>query len=589
MDNQRIAQILEEMADLSEIIGDNTFKIQAYRRAAETIFRLNEPIQEVWARGESIPGIGKGIRTLIEAITPDGESPELVRLRAEVPAELIKLTRIPGIGPKTVGRLWQALGVRTLEEVKQAAKEQKIRAIKGVGAKTEMLLLRGIEKAEMPKERWPLIEALSISEEICARLRDYPEVKRCEVAGSIRRARELVKDIDLVVMTEAAPAVAERLKTFPGNIEVVAWGEEKISFRYASLQPIAVDVRLFSPEQFASGLVHFTGSKEHNVFLRQRAKEKGWKLSEYGLEDERTGEIQTFEQEEALYAALSIPYFTPELRDTEVVGGDAFWKAATAASLEALIKQEDIQGDLHMHTTASDGGDSIEAMARAAKKMGYRYIAVTDHSQSLKVARGLTVEQLLQHMEAIRTVEEKLSNEWGEPFYILRGAEVDILPDGTLDYPDEILERLDLVIASVHTSFKQSNEEMTARILRAARHPFVDIIAHPTGRLIGRREAYGLDVGKLIEQAAVSGVVLELNSYPERLDLSPSYLRLAQEAGVQLAINTDAHHTDGLAWMALGVKIARKALLRPAQVINTWPPEKLFQFLARHRKHWRKR
>ena len=588
MDNQRIAQMLEEMADLSEIIGENTFKVQAYRRAAEAIARLNEPVQAVLASGGSVPGIGKGIRTFIEGITPEGDSPELQRLRAEVPVDLIKLTRIPGIGPKTVARLWQSLGVRTLEEVKQAAKEQKIRSLKGIGAKTEMLLLRGIEKTEKPLERWPLMDALHLSEEICARLRKVPGVMRCEVAGSIRRVRELIKDIDLVVMTETAQTVAEYLKTFPGNIETVAWGAEKVTFKYGALQAVNVDVRFFSPTEFISGLVHFTGSKGHNVFLRQRAKEKGWKLSEYGLEDEQAGVLQSFQTEEALYAALSLPYLTPELRDIEVIGGETFWKEATEEAVQALITSSNIQGDLHMHTTASDGGDSIEAMARAAKKKGYRYIAITDHSRSLKVARGLSVEALLEHMKAIHAVEEKLSDEWGEPFYILRGAEVDILPDGTLDYPDDILEGLDLVIASVHTHFKQDKQEITERILKAARHPFVDIIAHPTGRLIGRRDAYALDVEALIEQAMRSGVVLELNSYPERLDLAPSYLHLAQASGVTIAIDTDAHNIAGLAWMDLGVKVARKALLRPEHVINTWAPEKLFEFLGRHRKHRRK-
>lgn len=587
MDNQRIAHMLEEMADLSELMGENTFKVQAYRRAAETIARLSEPVQEVLARGAAIPGIGKGIRSFIEGITPEGESPELQRLRAEVPVDLIKLTRIPGIGPKTVARLWQALGVRTLDEVKQAAKEQKIRSLKGMGAKTEMLLLRGIEKAETPLERWPLMDALHLSEEICARLRNIPGVMRCEVAGSIRRVRELIKDIDLVVMTEAAQTVAEHLKIFPGNIETVAWGEEKVTFTYGALQAINVDVRFFSPKEFISGLVHFTGSKEHNVFLRQRAKEKGWKLSEYGLEDEASGTLQSFQTEEALYRALSLPYLTPELRDTEVIGGETFWKEATEEAVQALITPSDIRGDLHMHTTASDGGDSIEAMARRAKAKGYRYIAITDHSRSLKIARGLSVEELLEHMKAIRDVEEKLSNEWGEPFYILRGAEVDILPDGTLDYPDDILESLDLVIASVHTHFKQERQEMTERMLKAARHPFVDIIAHPTGRLIGRRDAYAVDVEALIEQAARSGIVLELNSYPERLDLSPPYLHLAKTSGVQIAIDTDAHNVQGLSWMALGVKVARKALLRPEHVINTWAPEKLFDYLGRHRRRRR--
>ncbi|MBE3595553.1 MAG: DNA polymerase/3'-5' exonuclease PolX [Hydrogenibacillus sp.] len=575
--NRYIARVLEKIADYSEILGENAFKVRSYRRAAQTIESLDVPIAELLDRGEAIPGIGKGIGAVVREILEHGESPLLKALEEKVPKALIRLLAVPGIGPKTVGKLIRELDIDSEAKLEQAIQAQKIRALPGFGAKIERRIAEALRAAHDPNARRPLADMAPIAREICRTIARLPGVDRCEIAGSIRRVSERPKDVDLVVATRQAKTVAEAVREVAGTGHVTAFGPDKVSFTFEALWPIPVDVRFVAPEQYGSALLHFTGSRAHNIFLRQRAKMLGLKLNEYGL-SHGDGRLETFADEAALYARLGLPYVSPELRDDAEI-----FAPARVRLLDGLISSEDIRGDLHMHTRSSDGGNTIEEMARAAYARGYRYIAVTDHSASLKVAGGLSVERLKAQVEEVRRIETRLSEEWGAMFYIFAGTEVDILPDGTLDYPDEVLAALDFVVASVHTSFRQSRETMTARLLSAVRHPYVDLIAHPTGRLIGRREAYAVDMEAVIEAAARYDKVLELNASPYRLDLNVDHLRLAAQAGVKIAISTDAHNVSELEQMHLGVQYARKALIPRSMVQNAMDPEALIAYLSRNR------
>ncbi|RKQ84598.1 DNA polymerase/3'-5' exonuclease PolX [Brockia lithotrophica] len=576
MDNLEIAWVLSRIADYYEILGESAFRVNAYRRAAETVERLDRPVAEVL---EDLPGVGKSIRAVIEELLTTGESQLLRSLEERVPGDLLRLLDVPGIGPRTIYRLYTELGLTTVEEVRAAAEAKKIRTLKGFGGKVEARILEGIRAMGKRRERVPLAEVYPLAQALVAQIRRIPGVLDAVVGGSIRRVEPTIGDIDIAVKTTTPEEVSERIVRLRGVREILARGEDALSFQYELLWPIRVDIRFFAPEIFGSGLVYFTGDKEHNIYLRRLAKGRGYHLSEWGFEREAdpTDRILCPEEED-VYRVLDLFAPSPELRI-----GDTPFRPENRERISHLVRLEDIRGDLHMHTDYSDGGDTLEAMARAALARGYTYIAITDHSRSLKVAGGLSLERLREQGEEIRRLEERLSEEAGRPFVILRGAEVDILPDGSLDYEDEVLRELDLVVASVHTHFQQSREEITARIVRAARHPFVDIIGHPTGRVYGRRDAYALDVEALIAAAQESGVTLELNSHPYRLDLGPPHLALAQEHGVRIAINTDAHNVEGLEDMFFGVATARKAYVLRDTVINTWDFPRLWSYLRRNR------
>ncbi|HHO81318.1 MAG TPA: DNA polymerase/3'-5' exonuclease PolX, partial [Bacillaceae bacterium] len=563
MDNLEIAWVLSRIADYYEILGENAFRVNAYRRAAETIERLDRPVAEVL---ENLPGVGKSIRAILEELLTTGESQLLRSLEERVPGDLLRLLDVPGIGPRTIYRLYTELGLTTVEEVRAAAEAKKIRTLKGFGGKVEARILEGIRAMGKRRERVSLAEVYPLAQALVAQIRRIPGVLDAVVGGSIRRVEPTIGDIDIAVKTTSPEEVSERIVRLRGVREILARGGDVLSFQYELLWPIRVDIRFFAPEIFGSGLVYFTGDKEHNIYLRRLAKGRGYHLSEWGFEREADPTDRVLCPEEVdVYRFLDLFAPTPELRI-----GDMPFRPENRERIPHLVRLEDIRGDLHMHTDYSDGGDTLEAMARAALARGYAYIAITDHSRSLKVAGGLSLERLREQGEEIRRLEERLSEEAGRPFVILRGAEVDILPDGSLDHEDEVLRELDLVVASVHTHFQQSREEITARIVRAARHPFVDIIGHPTGRVYGRRDAYALDVEALVAAAQESGVTLELNSHPYRLDLGPPHLALAQEHGVRIAINTDAHNVEGLEDMFFGVATARKAYVLRDSVINTW-------------------
>lgn len=573
MKNLQLAATLNEIADLLEILGENPFRIRAYRRAARSIELLPESIETVWREGrlQEIEGVGKGLAAGIEQWLAEGVMDAHEELKRRIPRGLLEVVRVPGVGPKTAKLLYDALGVQSLADLEEACRAGRVRTIKGLGPKTEENILRGIERLRRFAARTPIGVALPLAQGIVAELAALPAVRRAAYAGSLRRGRETVGDIDVLVASSAPDQVIEAFVALPGVEHILSRGQEKASVLLA--QGLQVDLLVVPEEQFAAALHHFTGSKEHNVTLRELARARGLRISEHGIVDEATGAAIPVLEEEDIFSALGLPFIPPELRED---GSEI--SAARAGVLPRLVELSDIRGDLHVHSTWSDGRASIREMAEAARARGYEYIAITDHSKSLGVARGLSPERLVQQIEEIRAL-----NRLWDDFQILAGAEVDILPDGTLDYDDELLRRLDIVVASVHSAMNQDRETMTERIIKAMRHPCVDIVAHPTGRVLGRREAYDVDVERLIVAAAETGTCLEINASPERLDLSDVYARAAKDAGVWLAINTDAHDVESLQQMALGVVTARRGWVEKRHVLNCLPLPELRRTLKRGR------
>ncbi|SEM98912.1 DNA polymerase/3'-5' exonuclease PolX [Lihuaxuella thermophila] len=567
MKNAYISAVLQQLADFMELNGENPFKVGAYRRAARAVENSRVPVAEMMDRLEDLPGVGKGTAGVIEEIITTGTSRQLEELRQKLPSGLPDLLSLPGMGPKSIHALYRELNITNLNELKAAAEQEKIRSLPGFGPKKELKILEAIEQFQKRPERRLLHEAMLVATRVKDYLSDDGRILRVELAGSIRRRKETIKDIDFVVATREPKEVGEYIVSMPEVLEIVNQGETKVSVivRVEGIE-MNVDVRLVSPSQFASALHHFTGSKEHNVRIRQRAKQFGWKVSEYGIFDPETEVTQTFDDEAAFFAHLGLPYIPPELREDR---GEM--EKAERGKLPQLIEPGDYRGDLHMHTVYSDGADSILKMARAAREKGYEYIAITDHSRFLKVANGLTIEELKEQWAEIDEVNKEFDD-----FTVLKGTEMDILPDGRLDFPDEILEQLDIVIASIHSSFKQDEQTMTRRIVEAMENPHVDIIAHPTGRLINRRHAYALDMDHIFQAAKDTGTILELNANPHRLDLNDEYLKKAKEEyGLTFTINTDAHSVEGLNNLPYGIATARRGWLEKGDVINTLPLEEL--------------
>jgi DNA polymerase (family X) len=566
-----VIKLLEKIAIYLEIKGENPFKIAAFRKAAAALEGDDRSLNQI-SDITALPGIGKGTAAVIEEYIKTGQSKVLSDLQKEIPEGLIPLLKLPGLGGKKISKLYNELGITDIESLKQACLENKIQTLAGFGKKTEEKILAVIEEIGKQPERFPLAVVLPIAEEIEKSLTNMRGIHRFSRAGSLRRMRETVKDLDFIIATTEPDLVREQLLSLERIDEVIANGETKVSIRLKYEYEIPVDFRLVQPSEFATTLHHFTGSKEHNVKMRQLAKERGEKISEYGVECVKSGKIKTFPSEEEFFRHFGLSYIPPEVREdgSEV---DAFRN-----KLE-FIRLSDIQGDLHMHSSWSDGAHSIEEMAEACRKKGYRYMAITDHSQYLKVANGLTPERLRAQREEIARLNEKF-----EDFTILAGVEMDILPDGSLDYDDELLEEMDLVIASIHSGFSQPREVIMKRLKTALMNHHVDIIAHPTGRLIGRRNGYDVDIDMLIELAKETNTALELNANPNRLDLSAQHVKKAQEAGVLIVINTDAHHIDMLQDMEIGVSTARKGWIRKETVINTWDLDQLHAFLKRHHK-----
>ncbi|UII55119.1 DNA polymerase/3'-5' exonuclease PolX [Cytobacillus spongiae] len=561
-----VIKVLETIAIYMELKGDNPFKISAFRKAAAAIENDDRSLAMI-TDFTSLPGIGKGTAAVIDDYLQTGISSTLEELKQEVPSGLIPLLQLPGLGGKKIAKLYQELGVEDIHTLEEACKAGKVQGLAGFGKKTEEKIMAAIENVGKRPERLPLSYMLPIAEQIEAALEQMTAIDTYSRAGSLRRMKETIKDLDFIVSTNNPSAVKQQLLELPGIKEIIAAGETKVSVTFQYSYDVSVDFRIVKQVEFATTLHHFTGSKDHNVRMRQLAKERGEKISEYGVENNETGEIKTFETEADFYHYFNLPWIPPELRES----GEEVEKYST--TLE-LIESDDINGDLHMHSTWSDGAQTIEEMVEACRAKGYKYMAITDHSQYLKVANGLTPNKLRKQIQEIRQLNDQYDD-----FTILAGIEMDILPDGTLDYDDDILSELDIVIASIHSAFSQPKETIMERLKTALINAHVDIIAHPTGRLIGRREGYQVDIDMLIELAKETNTALELNANPHRLDLAPEYLEKAQEAGVMLVINTDAHNYEMLSHMDIGISTAKKGWIRKKSVLNAWPINELQKFL----------
>ncbi|UXH44175.1 DNA polymerase/3'-5' exonuclease PolX [Rossellomorea vietnamensis] len=569
MNKKDIIKLLETIAIYMELKGENSFKTSAYRKAAAALENDDRSLQEI-SDFTKLAGIGKGTASVIEEYIKEGTSSVLEGLKEEVPKGLIPLLQLPGLGGKKIAKLYSELGVESIEDLEEACKENRVQALAGFGKKTEEKILASIEQVGKRPDRLPIGFMMSIAEEIEGYLSEIDSIGTYSRAGSLRRMRETIKDLDFIISTEHPEKVKEGLLKLPNIVETIAAGDTKVSLTLQYHWDVSIDFRIVKPEEFATTLHHFTGSKDHNVRMRQLAKERGEKISEYGVEDSETGEVKTFDSEEAFYHHFDLPWIPPELREdgkeVEAFKGDY-----------PLLTLNDIKGDLHMHSTWSDGAYSIEEMVEACRAKGYHYMAITDHSQYLRVANGLTPERLVKQIDEIKELNKKYDD-----IEILSGIEMDILPDGTLDYDDDLLKRVDLVIASIHSSFSQPREKIMERLKTALESAHVDIIAHPTGRIIGRREGYDVDMDLLIQLAKETGTALELNANPNRLDLSAENIRKAQEQGVKLVINTDAHSIDHLEFMEVGVGTARKGWIKKDTVINTWDKNEFIQYINRN-------
>jgi DNA polymerase (family X) len=568
MDNKAIAGILYETADLLEIDGGDSFRIRSYRNAAEAIEAQTQQIAEIIGEPKrvlAIAGIGKGMLVNLQEMFKDGKLSLHAELLKKYHPSMLDLLKIQGLGPKTIALIWSAYHVSDLDGVAKLAKEGKIRELPRMGEKQEQKLLKAIEDYRRIAGRFLLDVGEREAQKIIAHLRDFPGVEKITPAGSLRRGRETVGDLDMLVTgkaccdTAALEQLIEHVIKLPGLMEIIARGENKVSFRLRS--GMQVDVRLLSPESFGAAMQYFTGSKAHNVALRQRALKMGYTLSEYSLAELDTEKPVAGKTEEEIYAKLKLDYIPPELRENL---GEI--DAAAAHTLPDLITQADIQGDVHMHTVETDGRNTIEEMAAAAKEHGYKYMAITDHSKNLAFANGLDDKRAVEHIKRIRAVSDQLGD-----IRIFGGIEVDILADGTLDLSDSVLEQMDIVIASVHSAFNQSPAEMTDRLLKAIENPNTSLLGHPTGRLLLRREAYAFDIDAVLRSAAQKKVAVELNAYPDRLDLGDRNLRLAKQHGVKIVINTDSHHTSHMDKIHFGMMQARRAWLTKDDVLNTLP------------------
>ena len=568
MDNKAIAGILYETADLLEIDGQDSFRIRSYRNAAEAIEAQTQQISDLIGEPKkvlAIPGIGKGMLLNLQEMLKEGKLSLHAELLKKYHPSMLELLKIQGLGPKTIALIWSAYQVSDVDGLARLAKEGKIRELPRMGEKQEQKLLKAIEDYRRIGGRFLLDVAEQQADKIIEHLRAYPGVEKVTPAGSLRRGRETVGDLDILVTGKACcydgarQDLIDHIIKLPGLMEIIARGDNKVSFRMrAGMQ---VDVRLLPPDSFGAAMQYFTGSKAHNVALRQRALKMGYTLSEYSLADLDSEKPVAGKTEEEIYARLKLDYIPPELRENL---GEI--DAAAAHTLPDLITQADLQGDVHMHTVETDGRNTIEQMAAAAEEYGYKYIAITDHSKNLAFANGLDDERAVEHIQRIRAVNDMV----GE-LTILAGIEVDILADGTLDLSDSVLEQMDIVIASVHSHFNQGPSEMTDRLLKAVENPNTSLIGHPTGRMLLRRDAYAFDIEAVLKAAARKKVAMELNSYPDRLDLNDRHLRLAKEHGVKIVINTDSHHTSHLDKIRFGILQARRAWLTKQDVLNTLP------------------
>jgi DNA polymerase (family X) len=564
MTNAEIAAALDELGTLYELDGAVRYRVLAYSAAASAIRESPVSVAELAARGEAtkVPGVGKTLAEKIDALIETGEIPAAAKLKAKFPPTLIEITRVPGMGAKTARLLFEELGISSMEDLKKAAEEEKVRDVKGLGPKAEENVLASLERLGEPGEgpgRLLLSKVLPIAEELAAALREHPSSHEVEIAGSARRWAETCKDIDLIATAEEPLALAEALVAHP--LIAAAGNPSANGARAQTHNGISVDLRIVPPADFGNLLQHFTGSKPHNVALREEAVKRGLSVSEHGVTDTESGEVTHCATEAEVYERLGYDYIVPELRE-----GRGELKAAREGKLPQLVELADLKGDLHTHTTLSDGRNTLGEMAEAGRDRGYSYMAITDHSASHGFGDHVTAERLWERIEEVRAWNEEHAT---RSFRLLVGSEINIGMEGELDYPDDLVAALDWVLASVHTSFNVSEEAMTARVLGAIEHPSVDCIGHLTGRLIGRREPYGIDVEAVAEAAARTGTMLEINGNPNRRDLSDRHARLAADAGARIVLNTDAHGVDTLDNMQYGIATARRAWLTEAEVANT--------------------
>ena len=566
MKNLEIAEKLNKMAELLEL-NEVEFKPRAYRKAAMTIESLSEDIEKIAKEDklEDLPGIGKNIAQKIRDMIETGTFKAYEELKKKTPIDVDELEAIEGLGPKTIKKLYKQLGVKNIKDLEKAAKAGKIRKIEGLGEIVEENILKGIEFSKKGKGRVLLGFALPSAQEIVNRLKKLREVKQISLAGSLRRRKESIGDVDILITSSKPEKVMDFFTTMKDVADIIAKGHTKSSVRLDN--GIQVDVRVVEDKSFGSALQYFTGSKNHNIRLRKIAIEKKLKLSEYGLFSGKKAVAGRTEQE--VYKKLGLRYIEPELREDI---GEV--EAAQQGKLPKLIGYNDIKGDIHTHTNWSDGAESIETMAKAAKKMGYKYIAVTDHCGNLKIANSLDEKRMLKQIKEIEQINNKLSG-----FKILTGCEVNIKEDGSLDMDDSVLKKLDVVIASIHSGFKNPREKIMKRLIAAMENENVDVIGHPTGRKMGKREAYDVDFDRLFSKSKETNTALEINAWPERLDLNDVNVKAAVEAGVNLVIGTDAHSIDHLKFMELGIATARRGWAESKNVLNTLPADRLLKRL----------
>lgn len=562
MTKKDIIRLLETIATYMELKGENTFKISAYRKAAQSLEvdeRTLDQIDDV----TTLKNIGKGVGEVINTYVETGESPVLDALKEEVPSGLIPLLKIKGLGSKRIAKLYQTLNVTDKESFQKACENGEISALNGFGKKTEQNYLEAVKALGSKKDRYPIGTMIKLKQMISDYLSHIDEIEQYEVAGSFRRMKEMSKDLDFIISTYEPLKVQSALLKIPNKVEEVAVGHTKVSLELEyDDEVIGVDFRMIEPASFYHTLQHFTGSKAHNVRIRQIAKKSGEKVSEYGIE-QPDGSLLQLKSEKEIYQHFNVNWIEPSMRED----GSEFDK-----DLSEIVTLDDIQGDIHMHTTASDGALSLREMIEANIQKGYAYMCITDHSRSLRVANGLSIERLMKQNEMIRSLNKEYTD-----IDIYSGTEMDILSDGTLDYPDDVLAQLDYVIAAIHQNFNQSESEIMHRLESACHNPYVRHIAHPTGRIIGRRSGYNVNIDQLVQLCHDTGTVLEINANPQRLDLSAQILR--DNPGLKLTINTDAHHDAHLDFMKYGIATAQKGFVRKEQVINTMTREAFRDFI----------
>ena len=558
--NIEIANIFDNIASILKIRNENRFKVRAYERVAATIENFPMEVETIYRAGQldEIPGVGEAIAKKIEELIETGKLEYYENLKKSIPSGVLELLKVSDVGPRKAKLFYEELGIDNVDKLEEAAREHKLENLPGMGKKAEENILRGIELYNRRDKRALLGVALPIAEEIIGRLKSLKEINQIDIAGSLRRRKDTIGDIDILVTSKQPEKIMDKFTHLPEVKEILAEGLTKSAI--LTRQNIHVDLRVVEPDSFGAALQYFTGSKAHNVRLREMAVKQGLKINEYGVFQTKDDKKVAGKEEQEIYQKLGLPFIMPELREDR---GE--FEAAQKNQLPELVIMKDIKGDLHIHTSDSDGLNSIEEMVKEARKRGYKYIAITDHSQSLSIAGGLNEKRLQEQIDRIEKINHSLND-----LVVLKGIEVDIKSDGTLDFPDSLLEKLDIVIAAIHTGFKQEREQIMDRLTSAMRNPHVNIIAHPTGRIIGYREPYAVDMQEIIRAAAKTNTALEINASPERMDLNDIYVKSAKEKDVLLSIGTDAHQLSSLDNMSYGISIARRGWLEKNHLLNTF-------------------